>query len=106
MLLTDAITLENAHVRLEPLAPEHEADLAAAAVGLEHTWYTSVPRPDGVVADIARRLAWRDEGHMNPWAVRRLDTGRIVGTTTFCSIDQPDSMTIWPRTKSSGIPHL
>jgi RimJ/RimL family protein N-acetyltransferase len=90
MLLTLPITLENSYVRLEPLSPEHEADLAAAAVGLEHTWYTSVPRPAEVAADIARRLAWRDEGHMNPWAVRRLDTGRVVGTTTFCNIDQPN----------------
>jgi RimJ/RimL family protein N-acetyltransferase len=90
MLLTLPIALENAYVRLEQLAPEHEADLAAAAVGLEHTWYTSVPRAEGVAADIAQRLAWRDEGHMNPWAVRNLDTGRVVGTTTFCNIDQPN----------------
>lgn len=88
MLLTQPLTLENAHVRLEPLSPEHAADLSAAAVGLEHAWYTSVPRPGEVDADIAQRLAWRDEGHMNPWAVRRLDTGRVVGTTTFCNIDQ------------------
>ena len=27
---------------------------------------------------------------MNPWAVRRLDTGRAVGMTTFCNIDQPN----------------
>ena len=88
MLLTSPVTLENAHVRLEPLSPEHEPDLAAAAVGLEHTWYTSVPRPERIAADIAQRLAWRDEGHMNPWAVRRLDTGRVIGATTFCNIDQ------------------
>lgn len=88
MLLTLPVTLENAYVRLEPLAAEHEDDLAAAAEGLEHAWYTSVPRADGVAADIAQRLAWRDEGTMNPWAVRRLDTGRVVGTTTFCNIDQ------------------
>ncbi len=25
---------------------------------------------------------------MNPWAVRRLDTGVVVGETTFCNIDQ------------------
>ena len=27
---------------------------------------------------------------MNPWAVRRLDTDRVVGMTTFCNIDQPN----------------
>ena len=90
MLLTTPVTLENAFVRLEPLAPEHEQDLAQASVGLEHAWYTSVPRPESVGDDIAQRLAWRDAGTMNPWAVRRLDTGRVVGTTTYCNIDQPN----------------
>jgi RimJ/RimL family protein N-acetyltransferase len=90
MLLRDPITLQNEFVRLEPLSLDHVDDLAAATTGLEHAWYTSVPSPDGVEADIAQRLAWQDEGSMNPWAVRRLDTGRVVGMTTFCSIDQPN----------------
>jgi RimJ/RimL family protein N-acetyltransferase len=90
MLLTQPVTLENAHVRLEPLAREHAADLADAANGLEHAWYTSVPRPGEVDAEIAQRLARRDEETMNPWAVRRLDTGRVAGQTTFCNIDQPN----------------
>ena len=88
MLLTTPVTLENAHVRLEPLGPEHQVGLAAATEGLEHAWYTSVPTPETVADDIAQRLAWRDAGIMNPWAVRRLDTGEIVGETTFCNIDQ------------------
>ena len=90
MLLSAPATLENTHVRLEPLSPDHAAELATAAVGLEDAWYTSVPRPDAVGTDIAQRLAWRDEGHMNPWAVRRLDTGAAVGMTSFCNIDQPN----------------
>jgi RimJ/RimL family protein N-acetyltransferase len=49
-----------------------------------------VPSPDGVVAEIEQRLAWHDEGSMNPWAVRRLDTGTAIGMTTFCNIDQPN----------------
>lgn len=88
MLLAQPITLENDVVRLEPLRADHSDDLAAAAAGLEHAWYTSVPSPDGVAADVAQRLAWQTEGHMNAWAVRRLDTGRVVGETTFCNIDQ------------------
>jgi len=90
MLLTDPIALENEWVRLEPLSPEHADDLAAATAGLEYAWYTSAPTPDEVPAEIERRLAWQAEGHMNPWAVRRLATGRVVGMTTFCSIDQPN----------------
>lgn len=90
MLLRDPITLQNAFVRLEPLTLDHADDLAEATVGLEHAWYTSVPSPDGVVAEIVQRLARHDEGSMNPWAVRRLDTGRAIGMTTFCNIDQPN----------------
>lgn len=90
MLLTDPVALHNAWVRLEPLSVAHADDLARAAVGLDSAWYTSVPTPDDVHDDIAQRLAWRDAGTMNPWAVRRLDTGAVVGTTTFCNIDQPN----------------
>ncbi|QKJ20053.1 GNAT family N-acetyltransferase [Microbacterium hominis] len=90
MLLTEPIALQNAHVRLEPLEHAHADDLAAAAVGLERTWYTSVPSPGGVRAAIAERIAWREAGRMNPWAIRRLDTDRVVGMTTYCNIDQPN----------------
>jgi N-acetyltransferase len=84
------VTLENAFVRLEPLSADHVGDLAAAAGGLEHTWYTSVPTAEGMAADVAQRLRWRDDGAMNPFAVRRLSTGHVVGATSFCNIDQPN----------------
>lgn len=90
MLLTEPVVLENAWVRLEPLSPDHADALAAASIGLEHAWYTSVPTPGSATDDVAQRLAWVAEGHMNAWAVRRLDTDRVVGTTTFCNIDQPN----------------
>lgn len=90
MLLTDAVTLENEHVRLEPLSEAHAEDLARATVGLQHAWYTSIPRADGVAAEIAHRLALAAAGSMNPWAVRDLRSDRVVGMTTFCNIDQPN----------------
>jgi len=88
MLLRDEVTLENEWVRLEPLSFAHADELAAATIGLEHAWYTSVPATDEVAAEIEQRLAWHDEGSMTPWAVRRRDTGEAVGMTTFCNIDQ------------------
>lgn len=88
VLLTDPLVLENAHVRLEPLGAQHADDLAAASAGLEHAWYTSVPAPQDVPAEIVRRLAMRDAGTMNPWAVVR--EGVAVGMTSFCAIDQPN----------------
>lgn len=90
MLLRDPITLQNAFVRLEPLTLAHAEELAVATVGLEHAWYTSVPTPEGVADEIRQRLERAEEGSMNPWAVRRLDTGAAVGMTTFCNIDQPN----------------
>ena len=86
MLLTDPVTLENAHVRLEPLEAAHAGDLQVAREGLEYAWYTSVPA--SVPDEIARRLAERDAGRMNPFAV--IAGGRAVGMTTFCTIDQPN----------------
>ncbi len=90
MLLSEPVTLENAFVRLEPLHESHELELSAAARGLGYAWYTGAPTPETIGDDIAQRLAWRDAGTMNPWTVRRLDTGRAVGMTTFCNIDQPN----------------
>jgi RimJ/RimL family protein N-acetyltransferase len=90
VLLTEPITLENAWVRLEPLSQDHAADLAGATAGLEYAWYTSAPAADEIPAVIERRLAWQAEGHMNPWAVRRVATRSVVGMTTFCNIDQPN----------------
>jgi RimJ/RimL family protein N-acetyltransferase len=87
MDLAEPVTLENDFVRLEPLTPGHADDLALAASGLEHAWYTTVPAPDGASAEIAGRLAMRDAGTMNPWAVVAAD-GTAVGMTTFCNIDQ------------------
>lgn len=90
MLLTDAIILSGDHVRLEPLGAEHREGLEAAASepGLERLWYTSVPTPQQIDAEIDSRLAQRDAGAMNPWVQRRVSDGRIVGMTTFCNIDQ------------------
>lgn len=86
MLLIDPVVLENAHVRLEPLDAAHAVDLESAREGLEYAWYTSVPA--SVPDEIAHRLAERDAGRMNPFAV--IAGGRAVGMTTFCTIDQPN----------------
>lgn len=87
--LLQPVVLESEHVRLEPISAEHVEGLTAAVAegGFERTWYTRVPTPEGVPTDVAQRLAWRDQGVMNPWAVRRQTDGRLVGCTTFCNID-------------------
>lgn len=54
---------------------------------LWNLWYTSVPRPEGMAAEIERRLALQAAGAMLPFTARRNDTGAAVGMTTFMNID-------------------
>lgn len=87
MRLTEIVTLEGAHVRLEPLTTDHVGELTDASAAItEDLWYTSVPTPEQVAQDVDFRLARRDAGLMNPFAVRSLATQKIVGSTTFCEI--------------------
>ncbi|HYV20411.1 MAG TPA: GNAT family protein [Verrucomicrobiae bacterium] len=85
------VTLEGHGVRLEPLAPSHEEELAAAAADgrLWELFYTFVPPREKTGAYIAEALAGQKAGHMLPWAVRESKTGAIVGSTRFHDIDAP-----------------
>jgi len=81
-------TLTGTLVTLEQLSHDHADDLAAAVADGElwRTWYTSIPKPDAVAAEIDRRLAEQTAGTMAPWAIRRTDTGAVCGMTTYMNI--------------------
>ncbi|HEY0819628.1 MAG TPA: GNAT family protein [Rhizobacter sp.] len=82
------VTLKGQHATLEPLALAHEAEAIEAAKDGElwQLWYTSIPTPQGMRAEIERRLALQAQGSMLPFAVRDA-TGRMVGMTTYMHID-------------------
>lgn len=82
-------TLGGTSARLELLAQSHAADLAEAAADgeLHKLWYTTVPTPDEVPAEIDRRLGLRAAGSMLPFAVIDAGSGRAVGMTTYMNID-------------------
>jgi RimJ/RimL family protein N-acetyltransferase len=82
------VTLEGHGVRLEPLAPAHEAGIRAAASDgrLFELWFTSVPAPDQVAAYIAAANEGMAAGHMLPWAVRDAETGDVIGSTRYHDI--------------------
>ncbi|QPF75031.1 GNAT family N-acetyltransferase [Roseateles sp. DAIF2] len=86
--LCKPLTLTGRHVRLEPLAPEHEAGLQDAVRDGElwRLWYTSVPTPEGMAAEIRRRLDLQDKASMLPFTVFDAE-GRIAGMTTYMNID-------------------
>jgi RimJ/RimL family protein N-acetyltransferase len=82
------VTLERDGIRLEPLSPEHENGLVAAASDgrLWELWFTSVPEPGGVKNYIRDAIKGHGDGHMLPWAVRDLATNTIVGSTRYHDI--------------------
>lgn len=85
---TRPVTLTGRLARLEPLSHDHLDGLIDAVRDGElwKLWYTTVPSPERMAAEIDRRLALRDAGSMNPFIVRDA-SGRIAGMTTFMHID-------------------
>ena len=81
------ITLSGRHVSLVPLSREHADHLAAYVGDLHQLWYTTIPSPEGMIAEIDRRLALQEKGTMVPFAIISPD-GRAVGMTTYMNIDQ------------------
>ena len=82
------VDLSGTHASLVPLSPTHEAGLIEAVRDGElwRLWYTAVPSPEGMAAEITRRLALQAAGSMLPFTV--LDAaGRIVGMSTYMNID-------------------
>lgn len=84
----DPVTLAGPHVRLEPLAAAHHDALCEAVRDGElwKLWYTTVPSPEGMSAEIERRLALQAVGTMRPFTVFDA-SGRVVGMTTYMHID-------------------
>ncbi len=82
------VRLAGTQAALEPLAREHEAGLVEAVRDGElwKLWYTAIPAPEGMAAEIERRLALQAAGAMLPFTVRDAE-GRIAGMTTYMHID-------------------
>jgi RimJ/RimL family protein N-acetyltransferase len=84
-------TLTGALVSLEPLHPGHHDELVTAVSDgrLWELWYTSVPSPEGMAAEIDARLARQAAGEMLPFTVRRTADGAVVGMTSYLNVE-PD----------------
>ncbi len=83
------VTLTGELVTLEPLSAAHHDDLVEAVQDgrLWELWYTSVPAPEAMAADITARLAQQAAGTMVPFVVRRTSDGVVVGATTYCNVE-------------------
>ena len=84
----EPVTLEQGRVRLEPMTRDHAAGIAAAARDGE-LWnlrITSVPAPGEEAAYVDTALKGYADGHMLPFVVRELDSGRVIGSTRYHDI--------------------
>lgn len=87
----DAVALENRFVRLEPLASTLEDEVRAALDCDPASWDIMVAAAYGPYFDDWWHSALRAmaQGTRIAWAVRRLDDGAVVGTTSLYEI-KPD----------------
>ena len=87
----DAVPLENRFVRLEPLAPMLEDEVRAALDCDPASWDIMVAAAYGPYFDAWWQAALRAmaQGTRIAWAVRRMDDGAVVGTTSLYEI-RPD----------------
>jgi RimJ/RimL family protein N-acetyltransferase len=88
MIRLNPVTLEAHGIRLEPMTAEHRDGIAEAAADgkLWELWYTTVPAPHETEAYVAKALDGQRDGHMLPWVVRDLESGRIAGSTRYHDI--------------------
>lgn len=79
------LTLTGRLVELRPLDRSHHDGLVEAVQEndlWQTAWYTSVPAPDGVAAEIDRRLALAEKGETVPFTAFDA-SGRVIGMTTY-----------------------
>jgi len=82
------VTLTGRHASLVPLSPEHHAGLVEAARDGElwKLWYTLVPSPEGMHAEIERRLSLLAKDSMLPFTVLDAE-GKVAGMSTYMNVD-------------------
>lgn len=104
----EPITLHGGLVSLEPLSRRHHDGLVEAVRDGElwNLWYTSVPTPEAMAAEIERRLDLQAAGSMLPFAVRRTADGVLLGMTTYMNIDavlpRVEIGSTWNRASAQG----
>jgi N-acetyltransferase len=89
-MMVSPVVLEGQHVRLEPLAKEHLAELAR--VGLDEELWRWIPVPVRTVEELAEyietALEEQKRGVSLPFALIEKATGRAIGSTRYGNIDR------------------
>ena len=85
----EPFSIEGKFVTVAPLSHDQHDDLVDATADgeLHRLWYTTVPKPEDVNSEIARRLGLQKIGSMLPFAIIDNASGKAVGMTTYMNID-------------------
>lgn len=88
MWISPDLTLKNDVVVLEPLSLAHCPDLEEAVKegNIYRDFWTSTPSPEQMHRDIEAKISRREAGDMLPFAIRCGRTNKIVGMTTYYSL--------------------
>jgi RimJ/RimL family protein N-acetyltransferase len=88
MAFLHPVTLSGRHATLAPLSMQHLDGLVEAARDGElwKLWYTFIPKPEHMAAEIERRLSLLARDSMLPFTVCDA-AGRIAGMTTYMNVD-------------------
>ena len=86
----EPVTLTGTSVILEPLSLEHLDGIKEAVKDGElwKLWFTSVPSPETAEATIKTALELRDNAGWMPFAVLEKKTGKVIGSTRYCNVDE------------------
>ena len=79
-------------VRVEPLSTEHIPEIAAAAEDSDNRelWFTFAPAPETAGQWVHRMLDMQAGDDGVTFVVRRLDDGRVVGSSSMFHVDAPN----------------
>jgi RimJ/RimL family protein N-acetyltransferase len=88
MAWPDPVELSGPHAALRPLSEDHHVGLCEATRDGEiwRLWYTAVPSPESMAAEIERRMSLQASGSMLPFTVFDAQ-GRVSGMTTYMNAD-------------------
>jgi RimJ/RimL family protein N-acetyltransferase len=89
MAWPEPVTLRGSHATLEPLTHARRDELIDAVRDGElwNLWYTFVPAPDKVEAEIERRLEQQRKATMLPFTIVDTASGKAAGMTSYMNID-------------------
>lgn len=85
----EPFSAEGKFVVVEPLSMNRLEELkdASADGNLHRLWYTLIPKPADMAAEIERRLGLQKSGTMLPFSIIEKKSGKAVGMTTYMNID-------------------